>query len=85
MQLLDGSSQGIEKKSNFTSCESRFLLAKTGWLSWKPVQPMILKKKVKKVQDANDQSFGTMAVEEVALDILMNGRPVIGVLVKNDN
>lgn len=28
MQLLDGSSQGIEK-SNFTSCESRSLLAKT--------------------------------------------------------
>lgn len=46
---------------------------------------MILKKKVKKVQDANNQSFGTMAVEEVALDKLRNGRPVIGVLVKNDN
>lgn len=29
MQLLDGSSQGIEK-SNFTSCESRSLLARTG-------------------------------------------------------
>lgn len=42
-------------------------------------------KKVKKVQDANDQSFGTMAVEEVALDKLRNVRPVIGVLVKNDN
>lgn len=42
-------------------------------------------KKVKKVQDANDQSFGTMAVEEVALDKLRNGRLVIGVLVKNDN
>lgn len=26
-----------------------------------------------------------MAVEEVALDKLRNGRPVIGVLVKNDN
>lgn len=39
---------------------------------------MILKKKVKKVQDANGQSFGTMAVEEVALDKLRNGRPVIG-------
>lgn len=39
---------------------------------------MILTKKVKKVQDANDQSFGTMAVEEVALDKLRNGRPVIG-------
>lgn len=46
---------------------------------------MILKKKVKKVQDANGQSFGTMAVEEVALDKLRNVRPVIGVLVKNDN
>lgn len=40
---------------------------------------------MKKVQDANNQSFGTMAVEEVALDKLRNGRPVIGVLVKNDN
>lgn len=39
---------------------------------------MILTKKVKKVQDANNQSFGTMAVEEVALDKLRNGRPVIG-------
>lgn len=48
---------------------------------------MIFKKKVKKVYDANDQIFGTMAVEEfeVALDKLRNGRPVIGVLVKNDN
>lgn len=40
---------------------------------------------MKKVQDANDQSFGTMAVEEVALDKQRNGRPVIEVLVKNDN
>lgn len=46
---------------------------------------MIFKKKVKKVYDANDQIFGTMAVEEVAIDKLRNGRPVIGVLVKNDN
>lgn len=44
-----------------------------------------IKKKMEKVYDANDKIFGTMAVEEVALDILMNGRPVIGVLVKNDN
>lgn len=49
------------------------------------VQPMIFKKKVKKVYDANDQIFGTMAVEEVALDKQRNGRPVIEVLVKNDN
>lgn len=40
---------------------------------------------MKKVYDGNDQIFGTMAVEEVALDKLRNGRPVIGVLVKNDN
>lgn len=44
-----------------------------------------IKKKMEKVYDANDKIFGTMAVEEVALDKLRNGRPVIGVLVKNDN
>lgn len=46
---------------------------------------MILIKKVKKVQDVNDQSFGIMVVEEVVLDKFRNGRLVIGVLVKNDN
>lgn len=46
---------------------------------------MIFKKKVKKVYDANDQIFGTMAVEEDALDKLRNGWPVIWVLVRNDN
>lgn len=44
-----------------------------------------IKKKMEKVYDANDKIFGTMAVEEVALDKLRNVRPVIGVLVKNDN
>lgn len=39
---------------------------------------MILIKKVKKVQDVNNQSFGIMVVEEVVLDKFRNKRLVIG-------